>query len=320
MRFERTDDEKEIFIRLNGLRALLAITVLFSHIWGYTGLVFLVPFNKAVTIAVYLFFVLSGYGLMRSYQRKKGYIKSIFMLKIPHLIFMAVMAYIVSAFVQMLLGVTEKGEECYLPFGVTSLLRTTNWYVYELMAYYIIFSLVTRISNKYIMIGVIMLCTIAGFVILFHSGLVEAYYNSIFGFVTGAVLGRFDYSDILKHTFSGFMVGGIMLLVSFGLMFVLNKDSMTFALVRNFAGCGAAIFLLYFCRYIKIDNGINRYICKMSPELYFYHMPIAVLFSKVITDPYIYMLLVIAVSFVMAVVFNIFDGFIHERWVKLIRK
>ena len=72
MHVEYNMDEKELFIRMNNLRGYFAIVVLLSHIWGYTGMSILVPFNKMVTIAVAMFFFLSGYGMIRSYSRKEN--------------------------------------------------------------------------------------------------------------------------------------------------------------------------------------------------------------------------------------------------------
>lgn len=141
MSFERTYDEGLILKRMNQWRGALALVVLLSHLWGYTGIAFLVPFNKLVTIAVFLFFFLSGCGMTRSRSRKAGYVSSIYTVKIPRLMFIALMAYLAAAVLQALLRVPVDGECRFIPVGPAAFFATTNWYVYELIAFYVLFSL-----------------------------------------------------------------------------------------------------------------------------------------------------------------------------------
>ena len=87
-----TVTERSYCQRVHSLRGVMAVTVFLSHIWFYTGFPFLVPFNKAVTIAVSYFFFCSGYSMMRSAQSKRGYGKQILTRKRPQLGGMAAVA------------------------------------------------------------------------------------------------------------------------------------------------------------------------------------------------------------------------------------
>ncbi len=314
MLVEQSYDKKEIFIRCNKLRGLMALVVLFSHIWGFTGLVFLVPFNKFVTIAVAVFFFLSGYGMMSSSLVKKGYAKGIYLQKIPFLLVMAFTAYAVSVLIQFILKVPNDVDVLFSPFGLMGFLKSTNWYVYELIGFYILFSLGLLIKKPIIRVLFIFICSVAGFIILYYSGLVEAYYNSIFGFSIGMLAGATDFPALMKKFKLGFILGLVLIMISFGLMFIMDKDSILFALIRNVAAAGTLIVILYFCSLIKIDLKINDFLCRISPELYFYHMPVALLFSRVIENPYIYAIVVIIISFILAVIFNIIDRRISKSW------
>lgn len=188
MKIETIHEEKEILVRMNQLRGMLAGAVLFSHIWGYTGLIFLVPFNKIVTIAVAFFFFLSGYGMTYSFHRKENYLKEIFRVKIPFLLWMALLAYIFSCLLEKMILLYGESSHTFLPFGIPKFLISTNWYVYELIGFYLMFYFSMRYIQKKYQLLVIGVVSVIAFIFLYYSGLVEAYYNSIIGFWFGMLV------------------------------------------------------------------------------------------------------------------------------------
>ena len=318
MKIEQTYDEGRILSRMNRWRGILAIVVMLSHIWGYTGLVFLVPFNKMVTISVFLFFVLSGFGMTRSAEKKQGYIKGIYTEKIPRLFFMSLLAYLAGAAMQAILKIPGDPEIRFLPVNAAGYIETTNWYVYELAGFYILFSLTSLIRDKRACLAVTGICSAAGFVILYHTAPVEAYYNSIFGYVCGMILGSVPFAETMKKHRHGYIAGLIILAAAFGIMFAADKDSLFFALVRNLAGIGAVILLLYVSVYVDLNSKMNGRLCRISPELFFYHMPAALLLSRKIQNPYAYAGVVIAVSLILAMIFHFVDDTVHGLWKKLV--
>ncbi|MBE5924468.1 MAG: acyltransferase [Lachnospiraceae bacterium] len=303
MKIEKTNDEKDILIRMNMLRGMLALVVMLSHIWGYTGLVFLVPFNKVVTIAVAFFFFLSGYGMYVSSSIKKGYLKSILLNKIPYLLWMSILAYFFSAIMETVL-INNQDKKVFSPISIYNFFNTTNWYVYELLGFYVLFVLVMKFVNDKYRLMVILVVSVIAFVCLFYSGLVEAYYNSIIGFWIGMYCGRKGCINMLdKHT-KGYLLGWVILILSFAAMFVLDKQSLAFAAIRNAAAVGALIAVLYMIRYLRLDLKILKLLSSTSPELYFYHMPIALILSFIFENAYIYMALVIVSSYVVAFIIH----------------
>ena len=202
MKIIKTNDEKEILHRMNQLRGLLAIVVLMSHLWGYTGMVLLVPFNKIVTMAVGMFFWLSGYGMMISASIKEGYLGYIYKVKIPYLLWMAVLAYLVSACMEEGLTLCGIHKSTVLPFGFKAFFESTNWYVWELIGFYIIFSLSMRFFKRHYLMFIGIVSVIA-FILLYYSGLVEAYYNSIIGFWFGVFCGKESCITLIQRYKSG---------------------------------------------------------------------------------------------------------------------
>lgn len=312
MKLEKTNKEKEILLRMNNLRGVLAFVVMLSHIWGYTGIVYLVPFNKVVTIAVAFFFFLSGYGMMCSFHEKEGYLKGIIKNKVPFLLWMAVIAYVFAAILERIL--IEYGAEggVFLPFGFRKFFISTNWYVYELIGFYVVFALCMKfLKDKYQVIAVGLLSLLA-FFILFYSGLVEAYYNSIIGFVLGMFLGRYGCVKMMGRMRYGFWLGGGILVISFGTMFVLNHDSIGFALIRNFAAAAAILVVLYIVKNLDTDDKVLKYFSRISPEIYFYHMPICELLSQILKNSLIYAIVVIIASLGIAAIMNPLNGKIQK--------
>jgi peptidoglycan/LPS O-acetylase OafA/YrhL len=227
---------------------------------------------------------------------------------------MALTSYLISLAMQFFTHVTNDYGLDLIPVGIKGFFLSTNWYVYELIGFYLLFAVSDLLKKPLYRVVFVFICSIIGFVVLFNSGLVEAYYNSIFGFSAGMLLGLCDYTKILEEKKHGYILGIVILLVAFGLMFVMDKNSLAFALVRNIAAIGAVIVLIYLCSYVNIENKINNYLCTISPELYFYHMPLALILSKIINNPYKYMIVVIVLSMIFAIIFNYLDRKVDKFW------
>ena len=312
MRLETNNNSEELFIRYNNLRGYLAIVVLLSHIWGYTGLVYLVPFNKIVTIAVAMFFFLSGWGMIRSAGKKEHYVKEIFITKIPFLLWMAMLAYVFSAILEnVLLANSETAE--FLPLSIIRFVKSTNWYVWELIGFYLIFSICIRYIRKQYWLLMVGGLSAVAFVVLFHMDVVEAYYNSIIGFVVGMYWGSRTVESPNARGAKTQICAVIVLIISFGCMFVLNHESILFAVVRNIAAVAGIVLVLWVLQYWNPVDSVSKWLSKISPELYFYHMPIALIFSKLSMNVTLYVVSVIITSTVVAVVFNIIDKWVQKR-------
>lgn len=304
MKIEKLKDENEILLRINQLRGIFAIVVFLSHVWGYSGLNFLLPFNKIVTIAVSFFFFLSGYGMMYSFIQYKKYPFKKILIKIAVLLYMAVLVYIFSAFLEkVLLSYGANGNE-FLPLSIKKFLISTNWYVYELIGFYCIFFVSIRfIKEKYQLLFIGFVSVIA-FILFYYSGLVEAYYNSIIGFGFGTFVGKKGGVELMERYKNAWLPAIVVLLSSFAGMFFLDRQSIIFAVIRNFAAVGAIVIVLFIIRYLDINNKLLNILCRISPEIYFYHMPIALLYSQILKNTTIYVILVIVTSLFVALLLN----------------
>lgn len=310
------ESEQDLFFRINRVRGLLALTVLFSHIWAYTGYLILVPFNKLVTIAVSLFLFLSGYATERSLTegRLDTVLKKIYCIKIPHLLWMSVFSYFFGVVIKKVLMVPHSFTERYELCGIRNLFISTNWYIYELLGFFIVFSITCIIKNNRIRIITFIFITIVAFFLLYFSGLVEAYYNSIFAFPLGMVLQHIDILDSVRRIKKGWVIGIVDCGVCFVLMFYMDKTSIAFALVRNVAAAGVIVISYYFFANHDLNCRLNNYLCKISPEIYFFHLPLILLFHFVIHNPFIYATTVTLISVISSVIFNPLNHKMTKIW------
>ena len=94
---------------------------------------------------------------------------------------------------------------------------------------------------------------------------------------------------------------------SFCCMFVLNHESIVFALIRNIEAVGGILFVLCMLQYWNPIDSVSRWMSKISPELYFYHMPTDLILSKLDMSVMEYVGSVILISIVVAILSNIID-------------
>ena len=274
----------------------------------------LLPFEKIVTIVVAMFFFLSGWGMVRSVDKKEHYVREILAVKIPFLLWMAIFVYVFSAILEKVL-LEKSMEGPFLPFGILSFIRSTNWYVWELIFFYLLFSICVCFIKREHWLLVVGTVSVVGFVALFWTDVVAAYYNSISGFVFGMYLGNRNIDIIDKNSVKILICAIAVLVCSFCCMFVLNHESIVFALIRNIAAVGGILFVLWMLQYWNPIDSVSRWMSKISPELYFWHMPITLILSKLDMSVMEYVGSVILISVVAAILSNI----IYKRvliWLK----
>lgn len=296
---------------INGFRGVFALMVVLSHIWGYTGAGILVPFNKVVTIVVALFFFCSGYGLMYSLDHKEGYLRKIWTQKIPQLLWKALVVYLLSVLIEVLViapGIPlqdylENREiTSFLPVSVSGFVLTTNWYILELTAFYALFALIMQWVPKKWRVWCIEAVLLALFVGLYYSAFVEAVYDSIAGFALGIACGAGLYENWQKkNPLSVWAVIVLLLGITVYAFVFMAKDTILFSAIRNFAAIGVILLLLKVFGRVRVESGLLRLLSGISAELYFCHIPAAYFLSGLAGETWLYAGAVLAVSVASAV-------------------
>lgn len=175
------------FNKTNLLKILMAYGIVFHHLsFNLDNILILKPFNYIGFLFSGVFFFLSGYGLYESKKKKKAYFKNYFrrVLKvfIPFLVVFAI-CFMVEL-------VIEKN----ILFNYKLFFLVQNcWYVYEQLAFYLIFYFLFRNENKHS--NLVMYILVVLFVLLACNKIGDFWWKSSIAFPFGITFAK--YKDFI---------------------------------------------------------------------------------------------------------------------------
>ena len=271
--------EPAFFSGFNRLRGLFALEIVVGHVVRYENSL-LYPLGKFMIISVAFFFFVSAYGMARSFHRKQNYLTHFLFPKCAYLLLLAAIAYAHSLLVRLLAGEPIDPGRILGGFFVS-----TNWYIWELLFFYILFYLVYRFLPRYRVI-VILAVTAAGTVLCYSSGLAQGYYSSSLAFPVGLLFcERFDAVTGFLKTVPGKIM--TFLLTCAGLSsLAFGPDSVIgMVVLRNLMCLSGLILLTYFLAYFTPDNFFLRILGKYSTEIYLYQFVFLQLTGEILPWP-----------------------------------
>ncbi|SEL47955.1 Peptidoglycan/LPS O-acetylase OafA/YrhL, contains acyltransferase and SGNH-hydrolase domains [Butyrivibrio sp. ob235] len=319
IKFEREGINEIVLIQknVNKLRGIFAILIIFTHCTlAYGNLpTILMPLRKVSTFCVGFFFCLSGYGLALSYGSKKDYLKGFLVRKISKIFCAAVLSRIVTE-IMLLITIGEK-------MSIKSLFKDMNWYIYALLGLYILYYVIYKFSRNsrtkalgiwlvvIFMTSIIMeLCKISSLPIG------RSYYISEWAFPIGITI--YEYRDKIKHVFLKYnvwVVGGMLLMLV--LTFIMSLRATDYSIMdlisHNLMLIPFYFFVMLICRYFTFDNGILRFLSKISFEIYLYQFGFLILFKnrlKSIGISYFWLTLILTV--VLAWMIRLISGKVRD--------
>ena len=268
-------DGSELLKRLNLLRGLFAIEILIGHVGNQAPQSILYPFAKFMIIAVGFFFFISGYGIESNFLRKDKYLQRFLLRKEKGLLGMTIEAFlfgfIVDIATKLALGYTASNLEgvLYNFFG------ETNWYLYELGAFYVIFYLIARFISKrswraYIWISIVLLVGI----LIFYLGVLPAWYRSIFCFPLGCIFADYENEVLsnLKKKVTIFLIIVVCIVGMSSLLFDQNHIIVGF-LLRNLMCIGGIFLLCYVIQWWEWKSKLLYIISDASIYIYLFQFP-----------------------------------------------
>ena len=258
-------EREEILQRLNNLRGVMAIEIVIGHVVRDNNLM-LYPFNKFMIISVSFFFFLSAFGMAVSFEKKKDYLKR-FYLKILYLLSLILIFFIYNMLVGTLFPATLESFPLSKPFG-RNIFGYTNWYMWELLIFYILFWIAYTVKAKYTEV-VLVVITVLGSMIVFKAGLYECWYASSFAFPFGLLFGK-HYNKLMCFLNSVYGRVATTILTILGLCSLLLPGSSLIGMVylRNAIDMAVIILLIYISGHFKLGNNISRILGKYSTEIY----------------------------------------------------
>lgn len=251
---------------LNNLRGLFALEIVMGHVVRYENTI-LLPLGKFMICSVAFFYFVSAFGMTVSFDKKKNYLNLGFLLSKPVYLFLLAVIFFVAG---MLVDALCPNDLSYITPGMPgAFLVTTNWYIWELIGFYIIFFFVYKFIPRFrvCLFGII---TVILSVIMYQHGFWEAYVASTFAFPAGLLCGEY-FPKATKFLYSYKGAFTTIILAAFGLCCLLVKPENMISMIfmRNSLCLAAIMITFYFCNHFTLGNNpIARFLCRYSTEIY----------------------------------------------------
>lgn len=251
---------------LNNLRGLFALEIVMGHVVRYESTI-LFPLGKFMICSVAFFYFVSAFGMSVSFEKKKDYLNLRFLLSKPvYLFILSIIFFIIGGIIDFFCP----NDLTYITPGIRwAFLINTNWYIWEMIGFYIMFFFVYKYVTK---ARILFFCvtTITLSVIMYQAGYWEAYVASTFAFPAGLLCGEY-FPQVRQFLYSAKGILTTILLGVFGLSCLLVKTENLISIVfmRNSLCLAALMITFYACSSFTIGNNpVARFLCKHSTEIY----------------------------------------------------
>ena len=331
----------------NKIKGLLAILIIMHHLSIYIKDVILFKILTIIgIIAVSAFFFYSGYGLMTSYLKKESYIKDFLNKRIMKI----VMPYIIAI---MFTGLAYLLTRQLTPRKIfNSLVEGEpivrfSWYVLAIIILYVVFYLSAKFLKKKKMIniavfgGTILYCIVVNNVLGFNNWWV----NSCFAFFIGIFWASYKerYTITLKDKNKIIRYAIILLIILFviiGFQFftseyaamdIINNTDLADDIMRQPIPvinmniiCIVLLFMLFnILEKVRLNDKVFTFLGNISFEIYLYHGLVMYLLRNscyYCRIDYIYAILVIGLSIILAKLMNVANNKIYAFYLSKIEK
>ncbi len=297
------------------------------------GLEFFVPIGYML-VGIFLFF--SGYGLYKSYCRKENYFEGFLKKHLIPLFFVSYVVIFMFGIFRMIQGEKLTGESVFYYLTQLKLCNVNGWYMVTLPLFYLFFYLAFRFCKKEAISFVLIFLLVLGYITIGtcmdHNGWMlqgEWWYNSAHFFPIGLLFARFEKPVVahMKKYYPVYLILAIILMVPlyvwsemaqgiFGYYGETFHASDTvqrrwISLLSQMAASFVCVFAIFLAGFkLKISNKIIDFMGTITLEFYLVHGLFVELFSYSfvsslppiyrITNPWIYILTVLALSLPIA--------------------
>lgn len=262
-------DISTMLTKYNSLRGLLAIEVLLGHVVQNESGTNLTIFTSFMIVSVGFFFFVSSFGMSNSYRVKYNYLGRYFLFrKCGYLMFIAILVYLFSLGVSYFTGCYVWKFNSFIDM-VVGFPDRTNWYIFELMAFYFLFYLTYKFfSSPLTRCIIVFIVSVVIITLLFCFGVQEKYYASTLCFSFGILAGEY-YEQVKRFLLSikGLIVCSLVTMG--GLTSVIYKQGI-FALCysKNLLCIAFILFIFLFMSKFELNNKVITFLMKMSTEIY----------------------------------------------------
>lgn len=257
-----------IIQRYNNLRGIFAIQIVVGHVIRYDNTL-LYPFGKMMIVSVAFFFFVSSFGMVQSYYKKKNYLKGFLLSKCGYILILASAAYLFDIIISII-AFGKCGSLTSLKCFVINFFKCTNWYIWEIMIFYILFFVIFKYVKKYRSI-LFFTITILAVTFLFESGFSEMYYASSLGFPLGILAGEhFNGFCNFVYSFKGKITAAILTVLGLCSLIPGQNGLIGMVYMRNMICIAGLLILMYIFRSFEFNNRFLQITGKYSMEIYLF--------------------------------------------------
>ncbi len=331
----------------NKIKGLLAILIIMHHLSIYIKDVILFKILTIIgIIAVSAFFFYSGYGLMTSYLKKESYIKDFLNKRIMKIVIPYIIAIMFTGLAYLLTRQLTPRKIFNSLVEGEPIVRF-SWYVLAIIILYVVFYLLAKFLKKKKMIniavfgGTILYCIVVNNVLGFNNWWV----NSCFAFFIGIFWASYKerYTITLKDKNKIIRYAIILLIILFviiGFQFftseyaamdIINNTDLADDIMRQPIPvinmniiCIVLLFMLFnILEKVRLNDKVFTFLGNISFEIYLYHGLVMYLLRNscyYCRIDYIYAILVIGLSIILAKLMNVANNKIYAFYLSKIEK
>lgn len=306
------------------LKGILAIEVLLCHIYAYypKGLA-MRGFNALAYLAVAMFFLFSGFGLVLNVITKSGYLVGFIKKRMRALYIPLWSSLLVVGVFSTLLGVNSPITLERFTKDVLGL--NAIWFFRVIIVYYFAFWLIWKHVPKKKRLVVLTEFVFAQCVICFLLKLNMQYYTSSFGFLLGAWLakdcaGGFPKLKNLevmfwKNPVRMILLGAIVTIISgVGYIFLGDVPLIGDLIFRNMIGICLIVLTMAALWMVHIGNPVCHFIGRCSYEIFLVHPGVIIAIKKYSENQipdWIQIIVIIIVTVLLSVIVKSVSRFIN---------
>ena len=331
----------------NKIKGLLAILIIMHHLSIYIKDVILFKILTIIgIIAVSAFFFYSGYGLMTSYLKKESYLKDFLNKRIMKIVIPYIIAIIFTGLAYLLTRQLTPRKIFNSLVEGEPIVRF-SWYVLAIIILYVVFYLSAKFLKKKKMIniavfgGTILYCIVVNNVLGFNNWWV----NSCFAFFIGIFWASYKerYAITLKDKNKIIRYAIILLIILFviiGFQFftseyaamdIINNTNLADDIMKQPIPvinmniiCIILLFMLFnILEKVRLNDKVFTFLGNISFEIYLYHGLVMYLLRNpcyYCRIDYIYAILVIGLSIILAKFMNVANNKIYAFYLSKIEK
>ncbi|MBQ9983283.1 MAG: acyltransferase family protein [Lachnospiraceae bacterium] len=313
-------DKEQILTRLNAFRGWIAIVIIVGHVVAdYSSSILTTVLSRTQFILVAFFFFVSSYGLTKSFYKKDHYLSSFLVKKIVYLVTLAFISYLIYC----VLDVFVADISGYIPNSVKEFPKTfwisTNWYMWELLIWYVIFYISFRLSDHKKRVVMAWMLSIGAAVCFYALNGEPCWYASVITFPLGISL-FMNENRLLKFfkNIRGYIC--LVILLCVGMMALLFPNTNIIGgMLRNVMCLAVMLVIILIGSKVEIGNPVIRVLNKISAELYLMQFPFLIM-TREYDNWLIRMVIVLVCTFLAAGILHILNLNVKRLLERIIEK